>query len=269
MRMTNAVQRQRETFWEDGVVHLPHALEPTWIDLVALGIERNLRNPGPFAKHPYKGTEREFYSDECNYHAVPEYRMLLDDSPIAELVAAILGTEQLWLFYDQIFVKDAGRSKRTPWHQDITYWLTGGTKLAAFWISTASVPPEEALEFVRGSHRGPTYAGTAFDASDDTAPYYAESQWPRLPDIEADRNSYEIVSLEVERGDVVMFHPAVLHGGGVSEAGRRTLSLRFFGDDVVYETRPGRPSPPYPGLNATLKPGQPLRSSWFPRVWPR
>ena len=265
--MTNdAVQRQRETFWEDGVVLLPHALEQTWIDLVALGIKRNLRNPGPFAKHAYKGTEREFYSDECNYHAIPEYRMLLDDSPVAELVAAILGTEQLWLFYDQIFVKDAGGVQAhalASRHHVLADRWHGARR---FLDSTASVPPDEALEFVRAGRtavpRTPAPPSTRATTPCRTTPSRSGLGCPT----EADRSSFEIVSFDVESGDVVMFHTAVLHGGGVSEAGRRTFSLRFFGDGVVYERDPAS-SPPYPGLSATLKPGQPLRSSWFPRVW--
>ena len=39
----------------------------------------------------------------------------------------------------------------------------------------------------------------------------------------------------VTPGDVVLLHPAVIHGGGHTKAGRRrrTLSVRFFGEDVV------------------------------------
>ena len=67
---------------------------------------------------------------------------------------------------------------------------------------------------------------------------------------------------------VVMFHPGVLHGGGAGPGRRRSLSLRFFGDDVVYSPRAGRPSPPFPGIASTHRAGQPLRSFWFPKVFP-
>ena len=158
-------------------------------------------------------------------------------------------------------------SRRTPWHQDLTYWCTGGTQLAGFWITLDPVTADESLEFVKGSHLGPLYAGTSFDPNDETTPYFAD--WPRIPDIEADRASFDIVSYDITPGDVMMFHPGMLHGGGASAKRRRTLSVRFFGDDVVYEERPGRSEPAYPGLKATCKPGQPLRGSWFPQVLPR
>lgn len=262
----------RRRFWEDGVVPLRQVLEPTWMDLVELGIKRNLRNPGPYCNYHYEGTPRAFLDDYCNYHAVPEYRMLLENSPIAEIVASVLGTENLWLYYDQIFVKDAPETeaRRTPWHQDVTYWITEGTQLAGFWITLDDTPAEESLEFVRGSHRGAFYAGPGFDYDDETAPYAPNDHREPIPDIEADRSSFDIVSFGIERGDVILFHPALLHGGGgtVASRPRRTLSVRFFGDDVVYRVPP-RPAPSYPGTAALVKEGEPLRGPWFPQLYPR
>src|ERR1700739_265540 len=96
----------RRTFREDGVVHLPGALDPTWIDLISAGIQRNLNAPGPYSARFYEGTDREFYHDFCNYAATPEYQLFLRESTLVETVASILGTEKLWLFFDQIFIKD-------------------------------------------------------------------------------------------------------------------------------------------------------------------
>ena len=268
--VTEAMKR---AFWQDGAVLLPQVLAPTWMDLVAAGIERNLRNPGPNHQQHYAGTPRAFVDDYCNYWVIPEFRMLVEHSDIAPIVATLLGSTNLWLYYEQIFVKDApvGEARRTPWHQDTTYWITGGRQLAGFWITLDDTPAEESLEFVRGSHLGPTYAGTAFDYGDETTPYaHARDGYDRIPDIEADREAHDIFSFAVERGDVVLFHPGLLHGGGAtaSSAPRRPLSIRFFGDDVVYDP-PVRPAPTYPGTEALLEPGDPLRGPWFPQVHPR
>lgn len=262
----------RHRFWEDGVVVLQQVLAPTWMDLVELGVRRNLRNPGPYFTRHYEGTMREFVDDYCNYAAVPEYRMLLEHSPITDVVAAVLGTERLWLFYDQIFVKDAptGEARRTPWHQDSTYWITGGRQLGGCWITLDDTPAAESLEFVRGSHLGPTYAGTAFDYNDETTPHTPLDVYDRIPDIEANRGDFDIVSFATRRGDAILFHPGVLHGGGATATSRprRTLSIRFFGDDVVYQPSP-RPAPTYPGISALIQPGEPLRGPWFPQLYPR
>jgi ectoine hydroxylase-related dioxygenase (phytanoyl-CoA dioxygenase family) len=259
----------RERFAEDGVVHVPGFLDAEWLDLVRLGVERNMASPGPNARTLYAGTDREMYLDYCNYRGVPEYRILLADSPIVDLVAGVVDSDDLWLFFEQIWIKEGGTARRTPWHQDLTVWLTSPGKLCGCWITLDPLPAERSLEFVRGSHLGPLYDMTRLDGDpgDDTAPLYGGMD--RLPDIESDRGSYDIVSFPNEPGDVVLFHPAILHGGGASMTRRRTLSLRFYGDDVTYEPPVGPPSPAFPGVGSTVAPGQPLRSSWFPRVRPR
>ena len=63
-----------------------------------------------------------------------------------------------------------------------------------------------------------------------------------LPDIEAERAQWPVVSWATQPADVVIFHPAMLHGGGDTGPGqrRRTLSLRFFGEAVHVAQRPGR-----------------------------
>ena len=255
-----------ERFRTDGVVHLPGALDATWLELVATGVERNLRQPGPYARTLYPGTEREMYLDYCNHAAIPEFGILLADSPIVDLMSALLDATELYLFFDQIWIKEPGPTRRTPWHQDLTVWLTSPGKLCGCWITLEPLGAVESLEFVRGSHLGPLHDMTRLDGDpdDDTAALYGTL--PRLPDIEADRDAYDIVSYASEPGDLLVFHPAILHGGGAGNGRRRTLSLRFYGDDVTYDPPAGPPSPPFPGVDATHRPGDPLRSSWFPRL---
>lgn len=253
-------------FASDGVVHVPGALDREWVRLIAEGIERNRRLPSHHARTLYPGTEREMYLDYCNHETIPEYRVLLADSPVADIVADVLSAAELYLYFDQIWIKDAGIARRTPWHQDLTVWLTSPGKLCGCWITIDPVPQRESLEFVRGSHRGPLYDMSRLDGdpSDDTAMLYGNM--PRLPDIEAERDRHDIVSYANEPGDIVLFHPGVLHGGGASTVPRRTLSLRFYGEDVTYNPPAGDPSPAFPGVAATHRPGDPLRSTWFPRV---
>jgi hypothetical protein len=59
---------------------------------------------------------------------------------------------------------------------------------------------------------------------------------PTLPDIEADRDAWDILSWPVHRGDLIVFHLGALHGGGGTspEIERRSLTLRFFGADAVW-----------------------------------
>ena len=146
-----------------------------------------------------------------------------------------------------------------------------GSQLVACWISLDPLPKEHCLEFVRGSHRGVLYNGSRFAIDDDTAPTHPNSSAPRLPDIEADRGAWDIVSWGVEPGDVVVFHPAMLHGGAATRPGqrRRTLTLRFFGERSVYDRREGGAGPVVRGFHERMSQGAPFRDPSFLKLAPR
>jgi ectoine hydroxylase-related dioxygenase (phytanoyl-CoA dioxygenase family) len=253
---------------QDGVVYIPQALSSTWLNLIETGIKRNLLNPGPYSTTFFDGEPGAFYGDWCNYENILEYRRLLADSPVADIVAAVLQTKNLWLYYDQIFIKEGGYCRRTPWHQDTSYWVASGKQLGSMWITLNAITKEESLECVAGSHRGPMYNSSAFDSADESKPIYNSDVRPRLPSIEDERDKWNIVSWAIEPGDVLILHPGVLHGGGAIANGRarRTLSMRFFGDDAVYVKPPGVPAPPYWGISERLKPGDALRDPYFPQI---
>jgi ectoine hydroxylase-related dioxygenase (phytanoyl-CoA dioxygenase family) len=135
------------------------------------------------------------------------------------------------------------------------------------WISLDPVNSQETLEYCLGSHKGPLFNATSFKPGDPTDPLYKTGNLPRLPDIEAERDHWNIRGWATEPGDVVLFHPSVLHGGGAPGANgrRRTLTLRFFGEDAVYASRPGPTAAPrVPGLHESLKDGDPFRHPVFP-----
>ncbi len=278
---------QRKRFREDGVVHVPRALDAGALALAEQAYAWSLAHPSvAAAKFPHRASSATFYQDLANPRALPAYRRLLEESPAADVVAALWSAPDVWFMYEQVFLKEGGESRRTPWHQDTPYLPIEGEQLAVMWISFDPVRARDSLELVRGSHRGTLYNGSRFDADDDTAPLYPGSALPRLPDIEADRARWDIVSFAVEPGDVIVFHPSMLHGGAPTHPGtrRRTLSLRFFGDDVVYRPRPtgaesaarrtreatgDDPRSVFAKLPETLAPGDPLHHPDFPKLRPR
>ena len=227
---------------DSGVVFLPNALTPEAMQLALQAYEWSLTHPGPGASQlPSKG-DGEFYQDLANPAAFAAYAQLLQCAEIKSLVSAAWNKPDVWFMYEQVFKKSGGSTRRTPWHQDTPYLPVTGDDLAVMWISFDPVSQSQALEFVPGSHRGLLYDGSSFDPADDTAPLYGDGSLPRLPDIEAARDQWSVVSWATEPGDVVLFHPAMLHGGGDTGPGqqRRTLSLRFFGQDARVAQRPGR-----------------------------
>jgi ectoine hydroxylase-related dioxygenase (phytanoyl-CoA dioxygenase family) len=270
-------------FREDGVVYIPGALDPAAMRLALDAYEWSLANPSPAAAQFPQDRPGKFYQDLANPRALPAYRKLLEESRAADIAAALWGGREVWFMYEQVFLKEGGEARRTPWHQDSSYLPIDGKMIAVMWITFDPVAKEDSLEFVRRSHRGTLYDGSRFDPADDTAPLYGDGSLPRLPDIEAQRSRFDIVSWAVNPGDVLVFHPAVLHGGAATHAGRRrrTLSLRFFGEDAIYTPRlalsgdrartreDDSEASVFMRLPSALEAGHPLRHPGFPKVRPR
>lgn len=254
------------TFRRDGGVWIPGLIAPAWLRLIEQGISRNLKRPGPLAKMHEPGDPGEFFDDYCNYQVIPEYQILLAESPIVDVMAKLLGSERLWLYCDQIFVKE-GYSQRTRWHQDEPYWVAQGEDMASMWIATQPLSEEETLEFIRGSRVLPSFDHRMAPDGEAQPPGKA----PPIPDVEQERDKWDIVSHASRPGDVLVFHPGVLHGGGAMREGgfRSSLGLRMFGEGTRYIERDMAPDPAFPGIAATLRPGEPLVHSWFPQIYPR
>jgi ectoine hydroxylase-related dioxygenase (phytanoyl-CoA dioxygenase family) len=269
----------RAEFERDGVVYVPHALSRRTLDLAERAWQWSIDHPGPGASHLPANGDGTFYQDLANPAALAAYTPLVREPEIAGLVTALLGQPRTWFMYEQIFLKENGFTRRTPWHQDTPYLPVDGSDLLVLWITFEPVPAANALEFVRGSHRGPLYDGSRFDPQDDTAPLYGTGELPRLPDIEADRPAWDIVSWDITPGDVLAFHPSILHGGAPTHVGlrRRTLSLRFFGESARVAQRPGMvavendPETTGPDVHPLTRmrrrsPGTPFRDAAFPEV---
>lgn len=256
----------RSAFERDGVVYVPGLMDEAALSDAREAFEWSFAHPGPgFMAFPGDPTTHQ---DISNPAAREAYRPMLERSPLPQVMAGLWGAPSVWFMYEQVFHKTR-RSQRTPWHQDTPYLPVDGSHLAVAWISFDPVLPEEALEYVLGSHRGPLYNGASFAADDETDPFYKDGGLPRMPNIEAERDRWPIRGWAVDPGDVVIFHPSVLHGGGATGADRqrRTLSLRFFGEDAVYVRRPGEtPAPRVEGLHEALSPGRPFRHPEFQKL---
>jgi ectoine hydroxylase-related dioxygenase (phytanoyl-CoA dioxygenase family) len=279
----------RKEFRDNGVVFIKSALDADSMRMAEEAYNWSLAHPSPGAANfPHKDSAAIFYQDLANPKALPAYRAMLEDSPIADIAAELWDAPDVWFMYEQVFLKEGGKSRRTPWHQDSSYLPVDGTRLAVIWITFERVAKENSLELVRGSHRGIMYNGSRFDPDDDTAPLYQNGTLPRLPNIEAERDRWDIVSWAVEPGDVLVFHPGMLHGGAptLPSQRRRTLSLRFFGDDAIYAPRstgaeasssqpaiprenPDEPRSVFAKLPERLSPGDTFRHPDFPKLRPR
>ena len=164
----------------------------------------------------------------------------------------------------------------TPWHQDQPYHCVEGSDVeCSVWIPLYPVDRESSLEFVRGSHRwGKNFFRLSFDPKFKAQiPGDDESLWDELPDIDGNRSGYDIVGHALEAGDCIVFHALTLHAGAGNLDAQKPLaafSIRLAGERAVYRPdKPGGTQPDWSQLAAScnLKPGDPISSDLFPKVW--
>ena len=147
-------ERDVETYERDGVVCLRGIFDQHWIGLLAEGVEKDLRAPGPLHTLQQTGADPGFFlTDFCMAQRIPEFREFLVESPAAEIAARLMRSQRINFFYDAIWVKEQGTRKRTRWHQDQPYYPIDGTQMCVFWTPLDPVSREVCLELVRGSHR--------------------------------------------------------------------------------------------------------------------
>jgi ectoine hydroxylase-related dioxygenase (phytanoyl-CoA dioxygenase family) len=176
-----------------------------------------------------------------------------------------MGSRRVRLFHDHLLVKEPGTKQQTPWHQDQPYYNVDGFQNCSMWMPVDPVDPESTVEFVAGSHRGPWLMPRTF--MDQQAKWFPEGALEDLPDIEGDRDSFDILSWELEPGDAVFFHMLTLHAAGGATRRRRAFSVRMLGDDAAHAPRAWKTSPEFPGLAEELPAGAPMDHPLFPVIW--
>jgi ectoine hydroxylase-related dioxygenase (phytanoyl-CoA dioxygenase family) len=259
-----------DAFERDGAVILRRMYGPEWIRLIEAGIERDLRDPGPYARVQSGSDDPgRFFTDYYMWRRIPELERFARESPGGAIAARLTRSRQINYFYDGLFVKEPGTTKPTLWHQDQPYYNVDGTRLVIMWIPVDPVDRTTCLQLVRGSHRWGRWFVPKF-VKDDRTLTGADSRFEPVPDIDAEPDRYELLAWDLAPGDCIAFHPMMLHGapGNDRATRRRAISTTWLGDDAVYGERQAEVEPRIEGH--PFRPGERLTvESVFPRVWPR
>jgi ectoine hydroxylase-related dioxygenase (phytanoyl-CoA dioxygenase family) len=282
-----------DTLRRDGAVLIKGALTREWVDVLAEGLDAAIAGPDTMTQD----LGPELRTDQFPSSHSAGLRRIVDESPIAE-IAGSAAQSPVRFYMDQLFHKPKGHIPVTPWHQDTCYYNVEGHQLIRTWVSPDPVPREASIEVVRGSHlwnvtyrslagRDPKLdpearteqenhpAGVPMLGADaykgwDYFKGVRDMSAPLVPDIEAHRDSFEILGWDYEPGDVIVFHAHILHGarGDVTSlTGRRAHALLWAGQDTRYLHRIGQIIPdPVALYSHKPKTGQPL--SDFPDVFP-
>jgi ectoine hydroxylase-related dioxygenase (phytanoyl-CoA dioxygenase family) len=261
---------ERDAFDRDGVVPLRGVISEAWRAELAEAIERDIAEPGPWFHGyvPDNGIGR-FHGNVRLWETDEALRRFCVEGPLPQLAQQFFSSNKVNLFYDQLFVKEPGTENRTRWHNDLPYWPVRGGQIMSFWVALDPVTVDSgALEFIPGSHRWNIwYQPETFGKTTGHGLYERNPDYVDIPDIEATRDDYEIITWDLEPGDVYAFHAMLVHGAGGNQRNdvrRRGYTVRYTGDDAVYDSRIG--------TNANIRSdahadGDRLDSDRFPLVW--
>ncbi len=197
----------------------------------------------------------------------PLFEELALRSPLGELAACVMRSQQLRLYSDQLLIKPPMTLEKTAWHHDISYDHIEGEQVCGLRVPTTQESFEMgAVRYWRGSHLDGTIYKVNFFISNKSAD---DDPGAAYPDLDGCPDDYDIVYFEPQPGDVVVHHLRTVHGAGgnlTADQTRCAITLRYTGDDVVYKHRPW--GPPQPKI--TLRDGDPLSmdAERFPRAWP-
>lgn len=272
-----------QVYTDDGVVHLKGILPIAWIEQLETPLEETLVDPLVTADLTALGENLatdlgseplvdrrtsggRFLSGVDHWRHHPMFAEFATASPLPEIAGVLMGADYINLYEDSVLVKEPGTAEETAFHQDLGYFHLAGERICATWVPLDRVDIDSgAVAYLRGSHRiGSTYRPNWF-VSTDPLP---GTQGEPVPKIRPDDDHPDLLRFEVEPGDVVVHHAATLHGAGANRSlsrRRRAISVRYSGNGVCYEIRPGAPLKPH---HAEVASGDPvIDHPGCPLVW--
>lgn len=270
---------QIDAFDRDGVVCIRGAFDSDWVELLRRGIERNIENPSERGRlWDRDAAGRTCFYDSQVWRDIDEYREFVEGSPMASIAGQLLQARAVNFFFDAIFVRSPGNRFRTPFHQDEPYWSVQGFDTCSAWMPLVPVHKRSALEFVAGSHRWQqkfkqqNFGALTGDPRDQVE--FAEADTVPFPDIENDREAYNILSWDMQPGDVAVFNARMIHGGSgnlAPDAELKVFNTQWLGDDVRVHFRPEGMDPDHRAVMTEmgLRPGDRVREPLYPELWRR
>ncbi len=266
MSTAEVTSEQLATFRADGAVCLRGILGRGWLDRLWEASDEAMTQPP-------RDPEQRYFRRIGLWHEVRGFGALCRDSLLPRLAAAFLGTPKVNLLYDQLFVKEPDMVDPTAWHNDQPYWPVRGGPAMSF--SVPLDPVDEslgAIEFIRGSHLWDAWY-QPIQGDEEGRLRNTHSPRPGFivqPDFEAERERHDILSYDMEPGDVLAFHGLLVHAGTANTTGtktRRAYTVRYACGEARYFDTSDIPGRNERLLNPELRPGDPLDSEMFPVVY--
>jgi len=243
---------QLEAFHRDGYLVLPEVLTGAQCDAVSAFVRSSL-DPlvGPVeyeAQVGYPGSPENIHSEGGQtprrlLHAYARSEVLRDLALHPQVAAALrdlLAGPGLMSqsHHNCVMTKCPGYSSKTLWHQDIRYWSFDRPELISAWFALGKERfANGALQVIAGTHR------MEFDRGRLDAELFMR------PELEENAALIERArTVELEPGDVLLFHCRLFHAAGrnTTDAVKMTPVFTYHRHDN--HPIPGTRSAAYPGI---------------------
>jgi phytanoyl-CoA hydroxylase len=175
------------------------------------------------------------------YSRFPALRPVVTSVALGRTLGALLGTSRVLLsqcHHNCVMTKAPNFSSVTLWHQDIRYWSFERPELVSLWMALGEETADNgALQVIAGTHR---QAFTA-DRLDEV-----KFLRPELPENQA--LIQQARTVELTRGDALLFHARLFHAAGRNLTDRVKLSCVFTFHAADNQPLPGTRSAQYQGI---------------------
>ncbi len=253
-------QQDRDAYAADGVVCLRQVFDPDWMKSLEPEARRIVvdgEDVGLLPNNPGRYMSR----------VSAPFRRFIFDSPVAQAAGEVMGSREIRFFFDEMFAKRPNSSEKTIWHTDRMGWPVTGLMVPSLWIPLGGVSQENCLECVAGTQVQETpYWLFSPNARQMLRPPERVSH----PDGEALRAdpANRFLQWDMEPGDMLVVHPRTIHysHGNSAEDWRIALSVRVFGDDIVWAPRPDCVNLAGVSFDEMI-PGEPPAGPMFPLLW--
>jgi ectoine hydroxylase-related dioxygenase (phytanoyl-CoA dioxygenase family) len=268
---------ERYNYARDGAAILKGIISIEWVDYMRDAVDRLLERSDPSSQNYADEGERRFFAQAFPWLLDDAFKAWAMYGPLKDLARQVMtDVKNLNFFYDQIFAKEPGAAKATPWHQDFPFLPLKGEQILRIWVPFDKVTAEGgAVQYLKGSHDwGVVYHPIGFKAIPEITEAYTHSPYEDQPDFDADYDKYDWLIGEAEPGDALLHHPRTVHGsrGNTTSNFRRAVASIYTGDKVTWNPHPANM---FNNKDLTghveipdLLPGGPIDCPLFPRVSP-
>jgi len=235
-----ASAEQCEAILDVAKAHLKHKIEPIETEIGYHEGSKTFRTD----EKDYTSQSREAFVTVRRLRQVYSrdilFKTWMEDANLRPILQQILNDTVVLTtaHHNSIMTKMPHQGTATSWHQDRRYWRYSDDNLVSVWLALdAEHSQNGVLEFIPGSHKM-QFSVEQFDEKE----YFREDLEQNKPLIA------HKVSMDLQKGDVVIFHALLLHRANQNSTDKAKISFVYTVKGASTKALEGSRSAEYPEI---------------------